>query len=120
MTKKESEDSTTDYGFISKYIKDGTEPNNKNNGRKFSSNMFKSECRGSVEVFGKIGEGGGNTEDSNGHYKHEDDENFDESKVTIESKSPITDTKREFIKQMEDDSLSIDTCTKLNHDWKKK
>jgi hypothetical protein len=74
-----------------------------------------------VEVFNRIGEAEMHESSSN-FYKRQREDNDDFEPVhKIESSSkPISNAKKEFLKHLEDDSLTIDTCEKMNHDWKKK
>ena len=74
-----------------------------------------------TEVFNRIGEGESFSEKPNFYRRKSEENNWFEKQNEIESTSnPITDAKKEFFKELEDDSLDIDTCGKLNHDWKKK
>jgi len=76
-----------------------------------------------VEVFNNIGESEIYSDNSNSYgrnrYRKKDDE-FEESETTdkIESKSPISDEKKEFLESLGNDSLSVDTCINLNRNWK--
>ncbi len=92
-----------------------------------------------TEVFNRIGEaeiysGNPNSYRKN-RYRKEDDE-FETSETTDESdktdktdetdktdkidfKSPVCDDKKEFFESLEKDSLTVDTCRIINHDWKK-
>lgn len=74
-----------------------------------------------TEVFNNIGEAELYSENQGSYKRHwqENDEPEPASKVEHQSK-PLSDAKKEFLEQLNDDSLTIDTCSKLNHDWKKK
>ncbi len=99
MKIKKSED----YGFLRKYIK------NESDKFKKIPLVFK-EKNSHVEVFGRIGEGESYPEKINSH-----DEDFESSNEKIESKSnSVSDAKRKFLNEIEDDSLTIDTCRKVN------
>ena len=77
-----------------------------------------------TEVFNNIGESEIYSENSNFHKRQdEENEGFETSdKIEkIESISkPVCEAKKEFFKHLSDDSLTIDTCSKINHYWKKK
>ena len=77
-----------------------------------------------TEVFNRIGEEELHSENEYFYKKkREENEGFTTSKTSekIESISkPITKAKKEFFEHLEDDSLTLDICSKLNHDWKKK
>ena len=131
MEVKESVDETIDYSFISKYIRDdstdGKADVKKESVGNFSIKNFQTQDRNVVEVFGAVGEEEGYSGNSNFNKKpwQEDSElseESDEENEKIESgpESKIaTEAKSEFIKHLEDDSLTVDTCNRLNHDWKK-
>ena len=74
-----------------------------------------------TEVFNNIGEEELHSENSN-FFKRQRQENdeFEPSNEIESSSKPITEAKKEFLKHLEDDSLTLDTCDRLNHDWKKK
>ena len=74
-----------------------------------------------TEVFNRIGEGESFSE--NPFYKRQRRDEDDEFEPPIKTESiskPITEAKKEFFEHLEKDSLTIDACEKLNHDWKKK
>ncbi|MDD5193041.1 MAG: hypothetical protein PHF67_00480 [Candidatus Nanoarchaeia archaeon] len=72
-----------------------------------------------VEVFNRIGEEELHS-DSNFYkrYKKEDDELETNDKTESNSK-PLSEAKKEFFEHLKNDSLTIDACDRLNHDWKK-
>lgn len=113
-----------DYGFISKYIKDDNRLKELKNEKKgFPVNNF-TNCRSNcTEVFGSIGEGESFSENPfNKRNGNERDSANSKSDEEIENESdvkPDTEAKKEFIKHLQDDSLSLDTCDKINHDWKR-
>jgi len=75
-----------------------------------------------TEVFNRIGEGECFTENPNfyNRQKRQYDDNDEEPEVKVESSSkPLTEAKKEFSEHLEKDSLTIDTCEKLTHDWNK-
>jgi len=135
MEVKEPVDDSIDYSFISKYIRpDSTESKEdpkKESPLGFSLKNFQPQDKGSVEVFGSIGEDEIYSENPNSNFHkkplEEDDElgESEESDEKVES-GPIskiaTDAKKEFIRHLEDknNTLTIDACEKLNYDWEKK
>lgn len=127
MTQKESEDSSIDYKFISKYIRDDSnedKENLKKDNQGHFLEKFETKKSGPVEVLGSVGEGESYSENTNFNKRqNEENEGFEKSnsneKVEFTSK-PLTDAKREFLKHLEDESLSIDTCSNINRDWKRK
>jgi hypothetical protein len=133
MAINESDETEIDYEFISKYIRDdsGTEKTPDDKPSNFSSIKFDSVKQGPTEVLGSIGQEDINSPQMNFHdrpfYKRPQDEsigldNSDEDNEKIES-GPVskiaTEAKKEFIEHLEDESLTIDTCERLTHDWKK-
>jgi len=75
-----------------------------------------------TEVFNRIGEGESFTETPNSYKRFTKyrDEEEDEPEVKIESTSvPLTEAKKEFLDHLNKDSLTIDTCEKITHDWNK-
>jgi hypothetical protein len=121
MATKESEGSSIDYEFLKKYIRDDSPEEKQDNNSDFSK-KFTIEKQTSVEVFGSVGEGESFSKNPFVHKKREFEESdlSFESPEKIESKSNITDAKKEFIEHLEDDSLSLDTCSNLTNDWNKK
>ncbi|MFH1358887.1 MAG: hypothetical protein ABIH37_03305 [archaeon] len=121
---KKSEEDLNDYEFISKYIRDDSDQDNlkKENENQVFKEKYKLKEQGSTEVFNSIGESEGYSENSNFHKHHNEDSSmFEVSDEKVESiAKPLTSSKKEFIKQLNDDSLTIDTCSKLTHDWGKK
>jgi len=74
-----------------------------------------------TEVFNNIGESEIYSQNPNFYRKKsEGNEGLTISDEVETITKPISDTKKEFFDKMQDDSLTIDTCSKLNHDWKKK
>jgi hypothetical protein len=73
-----------------------------------------------TEVFNRIGEEEIYAENPNFYNnkkrQYEDDDNEPEVKVESTSK-PLTEAKKEFLEHLEKDSLTVDTCEKLTHDW---
>ena len=84
-----------------------------------------------TEVFSRIGEEE-ISENSNFHRRdiRENDEydpDFDcdeetsDSSIKVESTSKLlTEAKKEYFEHLEDDSLTVDTASQLNKNWKKK
>jgi len=126
MTQKEDEDSLMDYKFLSKYIREDSDENKQENLKKQGEQnllhkKFEIGNHEATEVISRIGEGGSYPENQNFYKRQEDRQEFEEPDEKIEVISnPISDAKQEFLKDLEDDSLTIDTCSKLNHDWKRK
>lgn len=129
MTIKESDDSAIDYEFIRKYIRDDSDKNKEANQTDFSLNFVSQKQSGtSTEILSREGEGESYRENSDFNKKpwqknkgFEEPLETDESNETIESQSkPLTEAKKEFLEHLEDDSLTVDTCTKLTHDWNNK
>ncbi len=113
MAAKESEKYTIDYEFLSKYIRDEPDENRED---------VKEESKGFQEPLQERQESIGSYRSANdeGNYDLVDSMDDDSSDCeTIETSSSMTAARQEFIRSQEDDSLSIDTCSKLNHDWKK-
>jgi hypothetical protein len=79
-----------------------------------------------TEVFNRIGESEIHSENSNFYKKrggeNEGFERFREPNKSESISKPISDVKKEFFEHLKDNdnSLTIDTCNNLNHDWKKK
>jgi hypothetical protein len=128
MTTKESDDdSTVDYEFLKKYIRDDSDKA-KENQNDFSPNNFTSQKQGStgIEVQSREGEGESYREETNFNKKPwQKNNDFEESdgsnEEEIESPSkPLTEAKKEFMEHMEDDSLTLDTASKLTYDWNNK
>jgi len=123
MAIKEGENSSDNYPFIKKYIRDDSDKENlKDEDKKhFSLKNFRTENQSTIEIFGQVGEGGSYPENTNFNKRpDQENEGFEASNEEVESISkPASDAKKEFLKHLEDDSLSIDTCNKLNHDWKR-
>lgn len=74
-----------------------------------------------TEVFNRIGEAEIHSEDYNFYNRTRGKNNGFETSDKIEFTSkPISKAKKEFLKHLENDSLTIDTCSKLNQDWGKR
>lgn len=76
-----------------------------------------------VEVFNRIGEEelhSGNPRFNRRGAQEDDDGEFDDFNEVECRSSPISDIKKEFFEQLEDDSLNVDTCSGLTRDWKNK
>jgi hypothetical protein len=125
MVEKESEESSVDYGFMNKYLRNESDNSKKENKESFLPVKFGASKSGATEVFGNVGEGESYSENNNFNngfkkrYNKEDDgpKIFEEkSKVTP---SIVSAERQKFLKQLEDESLSIDTAGQINHDWKK-
>lgn len=143
---KESED--IDYDFISKYIKDDPSLNNPDLKKDDEPSLFGSiqiRKSGATEVFGSIGQGeshsygnsgsGGNFGNSgNNNFKkkyynnNNEDDADNEIDISVEEESgeenksiskPVMEAKKEFLDHLNDESLSVDTCSRVNYDWKK-
>jgi hypothetical protein len=70
-----------------------------------------------TEVFNRIGEEEIYSEKPNFYKKHGlENEGLNEPENIESISKPMTKTKKEFFEHLNDDSLTIDTCTKLNHD----
>lgn len=116
-------DESSDYGFISKYIRDDND-NGKSNDEEIKSfkDRFTMRQSGTVEVFGSVGEGESfsnnfnNSSNFNGKRFHKKEEDFDEDENNEES-SKTSEAKKEFLKKIKEDSLSLDTCEKVGRDW---
>ena len=141
MEIKESDDDSVDYSFISKYIRDDSAEVKENSKKEsigdFSLKNFQAKDKGSVEVFGNIGEDEMYSENPNSKFHKksfdEDSDDSDESEESDDSEEscgkiesgPIskiaTEAKKEFRKHLEEknNTLTIDACEKVNHDWKK-
>jgi hypothetical protein len=145
MAIKESEEHLVDYEFMSKYLRDDSDKI-KEKEESFLPVKFGASKSGSTEVFSSIGEGESYPENNNFNnrfnngfkkqynYNNSDEDipiegDFDDSQESgdfkrksqvTSSPKPITEAKREFLKHLEDESLSIDTCSKINHDWERK
>jgi hypothetical protein len=143
MDIKEGEESSIDsidYEFISKYIREDSceaEGNLKKSDEDNFLKKFEAKQSGAVEVLGSIGEGESfSDKEYNGFNNHnkwknkesekyESDETDEEVEIESDIKSsskPLTQAKKEFLKHLENEnnSLSIDTCDRINKDWKKK
>jgi hypothetical protein len=121
---KEGEEFFVDDGFINKYIR---EDNND-----VETSLFKKRFvggtnhSGAVEVFGSVGEGESFLEGSNfnrrwgnkGGFSSNDSDEGDEKKTKFNSNT-ASKARQEFLKELDDDSLTVDTCSKVAHDWKK-
>jgi hypothetical protein len=123
---RESEDSSVDYGFISKYIREDS------NG--IAGNLFKEKFKtkeiGSTEVFNSIGQeddypekGNFNRGYNNKYNQDNDSEEFEDESSDEKVKStpgPVSEAKKEFLEHLKKkDALTVDTCISLTHDWKK-
>ncbi len=109
---KETESYSIDYEFISKYIRDDSKEVNRNVKR-----IFEKDKENVNEVFSSVGEGENFSSNPIFHKKfREEDLGLDVSKIETESESnPLSEEKKEFIKHLEDDSLTIDAAERLNH-----
>ena len=134
--KENEEDSAIDYEFLKKYIRDDSDKSKETNQSDFSIKKFESQKQNSngTEILARDGEGESYRENTNINTNfnkrenredeedeiNEENEEFDDSSEKIEFQSNISDAKKEFVKHLDDESLSIDTCTRINHDWEKK
>ncbi len=121
---KEGEEISVDDGFINKYIRED------NNDAEMS--LFKKRFggegnhSGAVEVFGSVGEGESFLEGNNfnrrwgnkGGFSSNDSDDSDEKKTKFNSNT-ASKARQEFLKELDDDSLTVDTCSKVAHDWKR-
>jgi hypothetical protein len=76
-----------------------------------------------TEVFSRIGEGESFSQNSRFHNKVPENGDYDpdnDNEDNISVTKPMSKVKKEFFDSMNKESLTIDTCNKLNHDWKKK
>ena len=111
-------DGSLDIEFISKYIRDDS---CEKEGNLFKE-RFETRKSGSVEVFGNVGEGEMYSENTGFKKRYNQDNNFEanDNDEEDDSKSkPKSEAKQEFLKHLEEDSLTLDACDKVNHDWKK-
>ena len=134
MTIKESDEFSIDYEFLGKYIRDDSNKDKQSSNGNFSFKNFESQKQnGEIEVFDSVGEGESfsspninNNQNSFNKKPWQKNKGFeeldesDESSEKIESKSNISDAKKEFMEHLEDESLTVDTANKLNFDWKRK
>ena len=131
----EVDDYSVDNSFISKYIRDDS--CEKEGG--LLRERFKAKESGVVEVFGSVGEGesfehfgsngfkrgynsGNSSNGGNGYRKESDDmdDNDEDSESGSDSKPKNhSSAKKEFLKELSDDSLSVDTCSNVSRDWKR-
>ena len=124
MGQKESEKISIDNEFMSKYLRDDSKDSSgaKKDEGEFLQ-RFEARRSGTIEVFSKEGEGDLHSEDDTTRFKKKytpDDSEFDEFDEKIEvEKGPVCEEKKEFLKHLQDDSLSIDTCANVSHDWKR-
>lgn len=74
-----------------------------------------------TEVFNNIGELEIYSENPN-FYKRQREENdgFNISDEVESISKPMIKAKKEFFESHNNESLTIDTCSKLSYDWKKK
>ena len=113
----EKEEESFDHEFISKYIREDSNDAAVNSFKQ----KFETKQSGSIEVLGSVGEGE-NQVGNNNFNRRRNEENAgpelhrEKSKFTS---SPASKAKQEFLKHLEDDSLTVDTCNRVNHDWKK-
>lgn len=123
--EKESDESSVDYDFISKYIKEDSGQNHDKENKEFSK-RFETRNSNSTEVF-TYGEAYSYSEGEKKSFKNRytdegDDNGFESYSEEVESKSastPVTAAKKEFLDQMQDESLSLDTASRITHDWGK-
>jgi len=134
---KEGEEFFVDEGFINKYIR---EDNNDAEASLFKKRFVGGggggNHSGAVEVFGSVGEGesflegtnfnkrwgnkNGFSSDNYDSNEENDDDNDDEKpKKTKFNSNTASKARQEFLKELDDDSLTVDTCSKVAHDWKK-
>ena len=74
-----------------------------------------------TEVFGRIGESEIYSENPNFYRRKKEYDDIPEKHIKVESTSkPLTEAKKEFLEHLEDESLSVDTCSRINHDWNNK
>jgi len=119
MAIKEGEDFSIDNEFLKKYIRDSANDKKEDEGH-FSEKDFEMKKLGPTEVFSRVGEGE-SYPDNKSFNKRSNDENVGEAPNKVEFNSnPVSEAKQEFIKHLENESLSIDTCRKVNQDWKRK
>jgi len=114
-----------EIGYISKYIREDSK-DNEMEANDFKQ-RFKSKDSGTIEVFGSVGEGESFSEnngfkkrynqDGRNNWDGGDDEN-DDDKANSGSE-PTSRAKKEFLDKIQEDSLTIDTCSNVGRDWKK-
>ena len=133
--------SIKEIDYISKYIREDSNEIDGAANANILRDRFKTRECGTVEVFGSVGEGeshseqngfnngksyGGvswNNRNNNNNNRGDESEfsgdegNGDEMNV----KKKISEARKEFLNEIQEDneSLTIDTCSKLTHDWKK-
>ncbi|MGV8152471.1 MAG: hypothetical protein ACP5OG_05300 [Candidatus Nanoarchaeia archaeon] len=76
-----------------------------------------------TEVFNRRGESEIYESSENNRFnrykKSEDSEELNDSDIKIESQSkPLFNAKKQFFEKIKDESLTLDTCESINHDWK--
>jgi hypothetical protein len=73
-----------------------------------------------TEVFSRIGEEELHSGGPGFNKRKDEEEDYLDEFNEVESRSkPITNIKKEFFESLEDESLDVDTCSKLTHEWKK-
>ena len=82
-----------------------------------------------TEVFNNIGESEIYSENPffkrqrkefDGFESFETSDKIDKIEKVESVSKPITEAKKEFFEHLNDESLTIDACEKLTHDWEKK
>jgi len=108
-----------DQEFIDKYIREESKDSDAETNS--FKERFKPKDSGAMEVFGSIGEGESYPEHNNFNRRHWDSNRDDElpDERTKSTPGPMTEVKKEILKYLEKDSLTLDTCERINKDWKK-
>jgi len=102
--------------FISKYLRDDSDVKPVN-----GLSIFRFRNEKVTETFNNVGEPDSYSEEVKGYGKREDNK-FEEGESSeprekIEVKSPIAEAKKEFLDEIENQSLTLDTCSQINRDW---
>lgn len=76
-----------------------------------------------TEVFNNIGESEIYSQGPNYNRRYNRDDDFCDNSEDVEKEAdskPMAQSKKEFIEHLNDDSLTLDKCGRINHDWAKK
>ena len=139
MDLKESESAEVfDDSFLKKYIRDDNTEKEKESESNFLKARFETKNSGATEVLNTSGESYDYSDNSNnnsfkkksygGNSKsnNDDEESFEigleaQDNIRVESSSkPLSEAKKEFLDQLEDEALTLDTCDKINKDYSRK
>jgi|ETNmetMinimDraft_2_1059921.scaffolds.fasta_scaffold34096_2 anaerobic ribonucleoside-triphosphate reductase len=116
--EKDSGGVSNKFEFVSKYIRDeGDLKKDVKSG--FLVEGFGSSS-GEVEVFGSVGEGGSSEESREENKDHVTESiSSDKNEKIVSMDKPLLEVKKKFFEDLNDESLTVDTCNKLNRDWKR-